>query len=106
MLALEISINDSEPFVVTANNCVLVSLSYGINPIRNLDFISVFGADDAFSYTWLDKKVQNGEKVLIRVVEVEKSRLTIPMRILKKNRKEIIIEFERLKKELQNKQLL
>lgn len=106
MLAFEISINDCEPITVAADDIVCTKLSYGVNPKRNSDFTMVFGADDAFFYTWLDEKVQNGGKILIRVVDVDSHNLTIPQRARKKNREWMKQEFERLKVELQNKQLL
>ena len=106
MLAFEISINNCEPITVTTDDVVCINLSYGVNPKRNSDLAMIFGADDAFFYTWHDERVQNGDKILIRVVDVDAHNLTIPQRVRKKNRERMKQEFERLKIELQNKQLL
>lgn len=106
MLALEISVNDSTTTVVAADNHLLASINCGSSDRNELDRISVFGWDDASSYTWLDEKIQNGDKILIRVIEVEKDKVSSPKRMNMKNREWMKQEFERLKMELQNKHLL
>lgn len=106
MLALEISINNSEPIVVAAESCLLTTLNYGVNPKHNSDDILVFGADDSYSYRWINQMPQEGDKVLIRVVDVSRDKLTIPKRIIKRDREKMKQEYEHLKLELQSKRLL
>lgn len=58
------------------------------------------------SYRWIDQMPQEGDKVLIRVVDVSIDKLTPPKRIIRRDREKMKQEYERLKQELQNKQLL
>lgn len=106
MLAIEISINDSAPIVVAADDYLLASLSYGVNAKHRSDYILAFGGDDTYSYRWIDQMPQEGDKVLIRVVDVSIDKLTPPKRIIRRDREKMKQEYERLKQELQNKQLL
>ena len=106
MLAIEISINNSAPIVVAADDYLLATLSYGVNAKQKSDYILAFGADDTYSYRWIDQIPQEGDKVLIRVVDVSRDKLTIPKRIIKRDREKMKQEYERLKQELQSKRLL
>ena len=103
MLALEICINDSKPLVVGAD-----ILFVDLNRIETRDDhrILAFGADDAFRYIWIDKEMKDGDRVFIRVVDVENDRISSPFEIKKCDREELKQRFEKLKKELQDKQLL
>ena len=103
MLAIEISINDSAPIVVAADDYLLASLSYGVNAKHRSDYILAFGGDDTYSYRWIDQMPQEGDKVLIRVVDVSIDKLTPPKRIIRRDREKMKQEYERLKQELQNK---
>lgn len=103
MLALEIRINDSKPLIVGAD-ILMVDLSR----IETHDKHSLlaFGADDAFRYIWIDKKMEDGDRVFIRVVEVDKDDVSPPSHIEKSDRERMKSIYEKLKLELQDKQLL
>ncbi len=105
MLAFEIHINDRDPLIVAADNFTTIRLSYGVAK-RDVDSVSVFGADDATLYTWLDEKAQQGDKVRVRLVDVDKDKISSPQSIKRKSREELQQAFERLEQELQSKQLL
>lgn len=102
MLALEIQINDGKPLVVGTEDITYAFLTR--NNIRNVHSILVGGSDDAFQYKWLDKIMQDSDRVLIRVVEVDK--VAPPFEMEKNNRERMKQYFNQLKKELQDKQLL
>lgn len=103
MLALEIRINESKPLVIGAD----ILLVY-LNRIETRDDHGILasGADDAFRYKWIDKEMKDGDKVFIRVVDVEKDEISSPFETNKCDREEMKQRFEKLKKELQDKQLL
>lgn len=50
--------------------------------------------------------MKDGDKVFIRVVDVEKDEISSPFETNKCDREEMKQRFEKLKKELQDKQLL
>lgn len=102
MLGFEISINDDKPMTVATDSQTFVILSYGTSDCDML----VAGADDAFSYIWFDKIMQNGDKILIRIIDVGKDEVSSPFKIEKRNRERMKQTFEELKQELLNKQLL
>ena len=104
MLALEIQINDGNPLVVGAENLTFAFLTR--DKIRDAHSVLVGGADEAFRYRWMDEEMQDGDKVFIRVVEVDKDEVSSPFEIEKNNRERMKRYFEKLKKELQDKQLL
>lgn len=104
MLALEIHINDGKPLVVGAEDITYAFLTR--NNIRNVHSILVGGADDAFRYRWMDEDMQDGDKVFIRVVEVDKDKVSSPSEIERNDRERMKLYFEKLEKELQDKQLL
>lgn len=103
MLALEIRINGGEPMVVGADILMVQSRRF---EARNQHSLLAFGADDSFHYKWLDKDMQNGDKVSIRVVEADKDRISPSLRKEKRDRERIKRHYEELKRELQEKQLI
>lgn len=104
MLGLEIRINDSESIVAGNESLIHVSISRILK--RDAHYVAVTGADDANSYIWIDEDMQDGDKVFIRVVEVDKEDVSSPAKVEKRDRERMKREFERLKQELQEKQLL
>lgn len=104
MLALEIQINNGKPLVIGAENLTYAFLTR--DEKRDAHSILVGGADDVFRYRWMDEEMQDGDKVFIRVVEVDKDELSSPFEIEKSNRERMKRYFEKLEKELQDKQLL
>jgi hypothetical protein len=54
----------------------------------------------------MNEDMQNGDKVFIRVVEVDKDEVSSPLVIEKSGRERMKRYFEELKKELQGKNLL
>ena len=104
MLALEIQINDSNPLVVGTEDFTYVHISR--NRTSDMHFISVGGGDDSLHYKWLDEEMQDGDRVFIRVVEVDKDDVSLPSQIEKRDRERMKLIYEKLKKELQDKQLL
>lgn len=105
MLALDIQINHCKRLVFTADDLAYVRLSYSSSNC-DLNSITIKGTDDSFFYTWLDDKIQNGDTFSIQVVDVDKELISSPQFIKKNNRKKMKQDFERLKIELQSKQLL
>lgn len=87
---------------VATDSQAFVLLSHGTSDCDML----VAGADDAFSYIWIDKKMQNRDKILIRIVNVDKDEVSSPFKTEKRNREYMKQTFEELKQELLNKQLL
>lgn len=104
MLALEIRINDGKPLIVGAENLTYVFMSRIMTNDKHSMMIG--GADDAFRYSWMNEDMQNGDKVFIRVVEVDKDEVSSPLVIEKSDRERMKRYFEELKKELQGKNLL
>ena len=104
MLALEIRINDGKPLIVGTENLTYVFMSRIMT--RDKHSMAVGGADDAFRYSWMNEDMQNGDKVFIRVVEVDKDEVSSPLIIEKSDRERMKRYFEELKKELQGKNLL
>lgn len=104
MLGLEIRINDEKPLVVGGESLIYVFLTRIAS--RNKHDMAVGGADDAFHYKWMNADMQDGDKVFIRVVEVDKEDVSSPAKIEKRDRERMKQDFERLKKELQEKRLL
>ena len=104
MLALEIRINDGEPIVAGNESLTYVHISRILT--RDAHCVAVTGADDANRYTWIDEDMQDGDKVFIRVIEVDKDEVSSPSEIRKCDRERMKREFERLKQELQEKRLL
>lgn len=104
MLALEIQINDGKPLVVGAEN--LTFAFFTRDEKRDEHSVLVEGADDVFRYRWMDEDMQNGDKVFIRVVEVDKDKVSSPFEMERNDRERMKLYFEKLEKELQDKQLL
>lgn len=100
MLALEIHINDSEHFTVAADNLAFVDLNYGISKLE------ICGADDSYFYVWVDKTIQKGDKLFVRLVDVDKDKISSPQKATKRDREKMKQVFEKLKSELQEKQLI
>ncbi len=105
MLAFEIQINDRDPLIVSADNFTTIRLSYGVAKC-DVDSVSAFGAEDMALYTWLDEKARQGDKVRVRLVDVDKDKVSSPQSIKRKSREDLKQEFERLEKELQSKQMI
>lgn len=105
MLALEIRLSSGEHLVIAAENVVYIKASYGESE-RPMDFVYAGGVDDSCSYRWLCKTPQKGDKLLVRVVDVDKEAVSAPQRIEKKDRKELEEECKHLETELKNKQLI
>ena len=103
MLALEIRVNGDEPIVVGADTLMVQLRRF--EP-RNEHSLLAFGADDSFHYKWLDEAMQNGDKVSIRVVEVDKDQISPSPRKEKCDREWMKRRYEELKQELQDKQLI
>lgn len=104
MLALEIQINESNPLVVGTEGFTCVHINR--NGRYDMHSISVGGADDSLRYKWIDEEMQDGDRVLIRVVEVDKDDVSPPFKIEKIDRERMKLIYEKLKLELQDKQLL
>jgi phosphoenolpyruvate-protein kinase (PTS system EI component) len=105
MLALDIHINDREHFIVHADNLAYISLSYGVS-VYNNDYVSIRGTNDLYNYVWMNKAIQKGDKILVRIVDVDKDKISFPQIAQIKDWNKLKQEFEKLKLELQNKQLI
>ena len=105
MLEFEISINDSKPLIVSSELLAFAKICYG-NAELNLDSILVSGADEASRYTWLYQVASIGDKIRIKVVDVNKDEISSPQTIKNKDREQMTKQFYQLKQELQDKHLL
>lgn len=105
MLALEVKINNDEHFTVSAENWTTVHVMYGVAK-RDIDSVAIFGWDDSATYVWRNKALQKGDKIVVRVVDVDKERVSFPQNVRMKDREKMKQEYEQLKMELQNKHLL
>ena len=105
MLALEVKINDDEHFTVSTENLTTVHVMYGTEK-RDVDSVVIFGGDDSATYIWRNKALQKGDKIVVRVVDVDKEQVSPPHNVRMKDREKMKREYERLKVELQNKHLL
>ena len=59
-----------------------------------------------YNYVWMNKAIQKGDKILVRIVDVDKDKISFPQIAQIKDRSKLKQEFEKLKLELQNKQLI
>lgn len=105
MLALEVNINNCERFIVSAENSTTVHVMYGVAK-RDIDSVVIFGADDSATYIWRNKALQKGDKIVVRVVDVDKEQVSSPQNVMMQDREKMKQEYEQLKMELQNKHLL
>ena len=103
MLALEIRVNGGEPVVVGADILMVQLRRF---EARNQHSLLAFGADDLYRYKWLDKDMQDGDKVSIRVVEVDKDQILPSPQTEKCDLERNKRLYEELKHELQDKLLI
>lgn len=100
MKALEIRINDQEPIIAATDNLTFVNLTYGYRSDR----IVIMGNDILHYLTWYDAKPEKGDKILIKIIEVDEISPVILMKDCDRN--EIKKRYEQLKLELQEQGLI
>ena len=105
MLALEVKINDDEHFTVSTEYSTTVHVMYGIAK-RDIDSVVIFWGDDSATYIWRNKTLQKGDKIVVRVADMDKGQVSSPQNVMMKDREKMKQEYEQLKMELQNKHLL
>jgi len=84
MKAFEIRINDATPMIVAADNHVIADFTYGVSAI-NPNSAVIAGFDDFYRYVWLDEEIHHNDEVHIRVVEVDKEKISVPLKTTKES---------------------
>lgn len=102
MIGLEIIINDQKPIIAASDSLVFMDLSYGYS----FDQISVMGGDDLRILTWFNGKPKKGDKVVVRIVEIDIDKVSPVIKVMDRDRNEIKELYERYEVELQNKGLI
>lgn len=100
MIGFEININGRKTIVAASDYFVSLILSNGYSSDR----IVVKGGDGLHYLTWLAEKPEKGDKVFIRVIETDKVSPVLTMENC--DRDEMKERYERLKVELQEKELI
>ena len=68
MIGFEISINGREPIVAASDYFVFADLTFGCSSGR----IKIKGSDGLHYLTWLTEKLEEGDRVLIKMVVTDK----------------------------------
>lgn len=105
MLALEITINNSEPMIIAADNHVIADFSYGVGGISS-DFVTFAGFDEYCSYIWHVDPPRTDDEIRICVVDVCKESVSVPSKVKRKKTEELVKYYEFLKQELSKRGLL
>ncbi len=105
MLAFEIKINNSAPMVVAADNHVIADFTYGVLAI-NPNSVLIAGFDDFHRYIWLDGEIHPNDEVHIRVVDVGKDKVSVPLKTTEESLERLKEQYDKLQQELKNKGLI
>ena len=90
MIGFEISINGREPIVAASDYFVFADLAFGCSSGR----IKIKGSDVLHYLTWLTEKLEEGDRVLIKMVDTDCDRNEMKRR------------YEQLKMELKGRGLI
>jgi sRNA-binding carbon storage regulator CsrA len=105
MKAFEIRINDATPMIVAADNHVIADFTYGVSAI-NPNSAVIAGFDDFYRYVWLDEEIHHNDEVHIRVVEVDKEKISVPLKTTKESLERLKEEYDKLQQELKVKGII
>lgn len=100
MIGFEISINSREPIVVASDYFVFVDLAFGCFSSR----IKIKGSDGLHNLTWLTEKVEEGDRILIKMVDTDKISPVLTIEDCDCN--EMKKRYEQLKMELKGRGLI
>lgn len=102
MLAFEIRINNAAPMIVAADNHVIADFTYGVLAI-NPNSVVIAGFDDFYRYVWLDGEIHHNDEVHIRVVDVDKEKVSVPLKTTKESLESLKEKYDKLQQELKHK---
>ena len=102
MLAFEIRINNAAPMIVAADNHVIADFIYGVGAV-NPNSVVIAGFDDFHRYVWLD---YHNDEVHIRVVNVDKEKVSVPLKTTKESLERLKEKYGELQQELKHKGLI
>ena len=105
MLAFEIRINNSAPMIVAADNHVIADFIYGVGAV-NPNSVVIAGFDDFHIYVWLDGEIHHNDEVHIRVVNVDKEKVSVPLKTTKESLERLKENYGKLQQELKHKGLI
>ena len=103
MLAFEIKINNSAPMIVAADNHVIADFTYGVLAI-NPNSVLIAGFDDFNKYVWLDGEIHHNDEVHIRVVDVDKDKVSVPTKTTKKSLERLKEKYDKLQQKLKTQE--
>lgn len=105
MLAFEIRINDAAQKIVAADNHVIADFIYGVGAV-NLNSVVIAGFDDFNRYVWLDEKIHHNDEIHIRVVDVDKEKVSVPLKTTKESLESLKEKYDKLQQELKHKGII
>ena len=105
MLAFEIRINNAAPMIVAADNHVIADFIYGVGAV-NPNSVVIAGFDDFHRYVWLDEEIHHNDEVHIRVVDVDKEKVSVPLKTTKESLERLKEKYGKLQQELKHKSLI
>ena len=91
--------------IVAADNHVIVHFSYGVLAI-NPNNVVIAGFDDFCRYIWLDEKTHHNDEVHICVVDVDKEKVSVPLKTTKESMERLKEKYDKLQQELKVKGLI
>lgn len=100
MIGFGISINGREPIVAASDYFVFADLAFGCSSGR----IKIKGSDVLHYLTWLTEKLEEGDRVLIKMVDTDK--ISPVLTIKDCDRNEMKRRYEQLKMELKGRGLI
>ena len=105
MLAFEIRRNDAAQMIVAADNHVIADFTYGVLAV-NPNSVVIAGFDDFNKYIWLDGEMHHNDEVHIRVVNVDKEKVSVPLKTTKESLERLKEKYGKLQQELKHKGLI
>ncbi len=100
MLAFEIRINNAAPMIVAADNHVIADFIYGVGAV-NPNSVVIAGFD-----VWLDWEIHHNDEVHIRVVDVDKEKVSVPLKTTKESLERLKGNYGKLQQELKHKGMI
>ena len=101
MIGAEIIFNEKESVTIGTYNFAYIFISCGS---KTGDWMLATGNNFKERYTWIDKPLQTGDKIKIRIVETEQT--SQPLITQQSDRKKMKARYEQLKDELKEKGLI
>lgn len=101
MIGAEIIFNEKETITIGTYNFAYIFVSCGS---KTGDWMVAGGNNFKEGYTWMNRPLQIGDKIKIRIVETEQT--SQPLITKQSDRKEMKARYEQLKDELKKKGLI